>query len=617
MKTLSKPLLVYDGDSRYCLRLVAGWKALTGDKIDYEPYQRAAEYFPNLSPKDLQSSLFHFVDLNHEMTSGATAITRLLAYLPEKKTVLWIYRNLPFFATLRDKVLDFYSKHRQVLTHYYAFFHGRQVEPPTYRFSSSIFLVFLGFIYLIAFVSLSQETNGLLGSSGVLPVESFLKAVHANLGFTGYRLLPTFLWFSANDTVIQVLCNLGAFLSLALVVGYASSLLLFILWGLYLSLVVAGGGFLVMPWDNLLLEAGFLAIFLGNLTLPASTFSNPRPPRTVVWLFRWLLFRFFFTLGLSKLLSPDPAWRNLTGLSYYLETQPLPTVLAWWCHLLPAWLLGFLNFLMLVIEVAMPFLVFGPRRQRLWTCGAFAGYLVATMLTGNYSFFCLLGLGLCLFLVDDAVFPDPWHLSLGTLKTSKKTAASDNISKRWPRWAIAILTAVILWVSGLEVLTVLLPGWSLPAPLIKTLNLTAPFHSINSYDNFPVVPRTRREVLIQGSRNRSLWYTYEFLYKPGDPSRIGGPTFFSPVRLDWLVWYAAQSDASKNPWLVNLCLRLLDDSPEVVGLLRENPFKDAPPRHIRAALYDYRFSTYEEKRAEQCWWKRQENKLYFPIISVR
>src|SRR3989442_9633155 len=104
-------------------------------------------------------------------------------------------------------------------------------------------------------------------------------------------------------------------------------------------------------WDILLLEAGFLAIFLGDSPV-------------ITWLFRWLLFRLMLESGAVKLMSGDPAWRSLTALQYHYWTQPLATPLAWYMHQLPGWFQQSSTVGMFAIELGAPLLIFTPRRLR-------------------------------------------------------------------------------------------------------------------------------------------------------------------------------------------------------------------------------------------------------------
>src|SRR2546421_4025531 len=179
-------------------------------------------------------------------------------------------------------------------------------------------------------------------------------------------------------------------MAVVIVLGFAKRAALAIAFILYLSLVHIGQTFLGYQWDYLLLEAGFLAIFL-----------VPTLPR--IWLFRWLLFRLMLLSGPAKLLSGDPTWRSLTALQYHYETQPLPTRFAWYFHQLPAGFQKFSVLYMFFVELVVPFLMFAPRRIRHFAAAATIVLQTFVFITGNYAFFNLMDVALCLFLYDDVI----------------------------------------------------------------------------------------------------------------------------------------------------------------------------------------------------------------------
>ena len=82
------------------------------------------------------------------------------------------------------------------------------------------------------------------------------------------------------------------------------------------------------------------------------------------------------------------------------------------------------------------------------------------------------------------------------------------------------------------------------------------------------------------------------------------------------MWFAALQDYRSNPWLINCCIRLLQGSPEVLALFQRNPFPDAPPRRIRAVLYEYRFTDLETRRKTGQWWERDLKGIYLPPIAL-
>ncbi len=156
-----------------------------------------------------------------------------------------------------------------------------------------------------------------------------------HLGLSRYWLLPTLCWFGASDAFLKGLCVAGAGLALLVIAGLAPAPCLFLLWLIYLSLTAVGREFLSFQWDVLLLETGFLAIFLAPLGRRLKWPEPQSPSRIALWLLRWLLFRLMLESGLVKLLSGDPTWRNLTALTFHFETQPLPTWLGWQAAQLP------------------------------------------------------------------------------------------------------------------------------------------------------------------------------------------------------------------------------------------------------------------------------------------
>ena len=127
---------------------------------------------------------------------------------------------------------------------------------------------------------------------------------------------------------------------------------------------------------------------------------------------------------------------------------------------------------------------------------------------------------------------------------------------------------------------------------------------------------TRPEIIIEGSNDGKNWQAYEFKYKAGNFSRR--PAFVAPhqPRLDWQVWFAALGNYQQNPWFVEFCRRLLEGSPDVLKLMGRNPFPAAPPRYLRAQLYDYHFSNFQQRREQGVWWRRELQGEYLPPVSL-
>jgi len=476
---------------------------------------------------------------------------------------------------------------------------------PSAFLSRRAFLRLLGACYLAAFASLWSQIGGLYGSQGIRPVAPFLQAVREHYGWERYLLLPTVFWIDGSDQALSLACGTGVLLAGLLLAGVVPAGAAAGLWILYLSLVGVGRVFLSFQWDSLLLEAGFLAIFFAPLQLRTGIRRESPPPRLILWLLRWLLFRLIFLSGAVKLASGDPTWRGLTALSYHYQTQPLPTWIGWWVHQLPATLQRGSCLGMFLIELAVPFLIFAPRRLRHAAAIPLVGLQLLIAMTGNYAFFNLLTLALCLLLLDDDAWP---------ARFKKKTPSA--VGRSWPVWITGPLAALILFISSSQVLASLGLSLPWPAPVQAIFSLAAPFRSVNPYGLFAVMTTSRPEILLEGSSDGENWRAYRFRFKPDDPQKR--PRFVAPhqPRLDWQLWFAALGSYHENPWLLELMRRVLEGSPPVLELMAENPFPDEPPRYLRAVLYDYRFTDRQTRARTGAWWRREPRGLYCPVMSL-
>jgi len=295
-----------------------------------------------------------------------------------------------------------------------------------------------------------------------------------------------------------------------------------------------------------------------------------------------------------KSLSGDPTWRDLTALSFHYETQPLPTPIAWYMVQLPMWFQKVTTVFVFFVELLVPCLIFTPLKLRRIAAGLLIGLQILILLTGNYTFFNLLAIALCVFLfVEPDRQPRP----------------------RSHRTLTIALMAFVVTTSGLQFLETFRAP--LPAPAQSYLAWISPLRLVNSYGLFAVMTTTRPEIVVEGSNDGTTWAPYEFRYKPGDVKRA--PPWVAPYqpRLDWQMWFAALGNADENRWFYNFAARLMQGSPPVLALLAHNPFPASPPRYIRATLYDYRFTDFAERRRSGAWWRREEKAVYLPAISLR
>jgi hypothetical protein len=431
----------------------------------------------------------------------------------------------------------------------------------------------MGAIYIAAFVSLGVQLPGLIGSKGILPAASYLDGVREAAGAWAAWYAPTILWASCTDAVLAAAWIVGALCGLAALVGWQQRWMIAICWVLWLSLCSVGPDFLSYQWDILLLETGFLSIFASQGFV-------------IVWLFRLLIFRLMFLSGVVKLASSDETWRNLTALKFHYETQPLPTPLAWWMHQLPDAVQRVSTATVFAVELVVPLLFFTPRRFRVIGAWATISLQVLILLTGNYAYFNWLTIAICMWLFIET---DDRRIS----------------------WKAAVLAVVI---GGLGVLT-LAEGIGLPVPESAT-NLAGklePLHLVSGYGLFAVMTTTRPEIIVEGSNDGENWLAYEFRYKPGDTRRA--PPILAPhqPRVDWQMWFAALGTVQQNRWFVLFVEKLLRGEPAVLHLVAWDPFHGAPPKYIRARVFQYHFT----RLGEPGWWKREEPGVYLAPVSLR
>ncbi|WP_062984440.1 lipase maturation factor family protein [Nocardia anaemiae] len=454
----------------------------------------------------------------------------------------------------------------------------------------------LAVIYLIAFVAAARQFRALIGAKGMLPVPRFVARVE-------FRRAPSIFHFHYSDRFFAAVAWSGAALSAAVLAGvlqlvplWAAMLLWAALWALYLSIVNVGQAWYAFGWESLLLEAGFLAIFLGN--------DRVAPPVLVLWLARWLLFRVEFGAGLIKMRG-DSCWRDLTCLYYHHETQPMPGPLSWFFHRLPKPLhrveVAANHFAQLVV----PWGLFAPQP----VASVAAAIIIVTqlwlVLSGNFAWLNWVTIVLATTVIDvssaKAVLPVPDPPSMPAA----------------PPWFAGLVLAC-------TVLVVLLSYWPARNLVSRQQRMNAsfnPLHLVNTYGAFGSIGRTREEVVFEGTdeaeiTDRTVWREYEFKGKPGDPRRW--PRQWAPyhLRLDWLMWFAAISPSYARGWLLGFVERLLRNDPATLRLLRRCPFPDAPPRYVRARIYLYRFATRAELRHEHILWHRTLLGEYLPPMAL-
>lgn len=460
------------------------------------------------------------------------------------------------------------------------------MDPSHYTASAHLFVRLLGMVYVFAFGAFLFQIKGLLGSNGILPIRKFLQFVKARVKNPYYHV-PTVFWIKSDDKTLFGVVLAGTICALLLLGGVYPPLMLAILYILYLSIVSAGQDFLSFGWEMFLLEITANAFFLSLTVIP-----NP-----VIWLsLNLLLFRFHFQGGLVKLQSRDPNWRNLRGVAFHYQTQPLPNAQAWYAYHLPLWFQKLSCALMLVIEIAIPFFIFTTDDVRLGVFFGFVGLQFFIWFTGNFSFLNYLTVALCTILIADkflyypiVAVDTPWGLEL----------------------FLSLIGIVLLFPQVVNLWNSLLfPRLPYLSDLVSYLQ---PFHIGTRYGIFAVMTTERIEIVIEGSEDGFIWKEYLFRYKPSELNRR--PRRIAPYqpRLDWQMWFLPFSYYEAESWLQSFCFHLLKGTPEVLKLIRYNPFSEKPPKYVRGLAYDYVFTSPGEKG----WWKRTLRGRYTPDLTLK
>jgi predicted DCC family thiol-disulfide oxidoreductase YuxK len=634
--------MIWDGECHFCKRWIERWREITADKVDYATYQEAAARFPEIPVEQFKRAVA-FIEPDGEAFFAAEAVYRSLRYRSSRKCLAWSYDHVPGFAAISETAYKFIAHNRSLGSTFTRLLWGKDVRPPTYFWARRWFLRMLGLVYLIAFVSLWVQIDGLVGSNGISPVSRFLPAVRQQLGLDAYFLLPTLCWFDSSNAFLHFLCGGGVVLSLLLIFGVAPALSLVVLFVFYLSLSIAGQMFLNFQWDVLLLEAGFLSIFLAPwrlwprdlllwpgsaMPVTATTSATASPvSRTGLFLLKFLLFKLMLMSGVVKLTSGDDSWgwlnhsfhwSALTALDYHYWSQPLPTVFSWWADKTPEWFKHFSVAFCLAVEIIAPFFIWAPRRPRLIAAGLMIFLQMVIALTGNYCFFNLLTIALCLLLIDDAAIGmarRDIRAPINGAPNASPARTGPALPNRLCSYAAIAVIVVTFPINAWLIFSAFKPQSRPPGWLANFYEQLEAFRIVNGYGLFRVMTKDRGEIVIEGSTDGINWAPYEFKWKPGDVKRAPGWCAPHQPRLDWQMWFAALETPEQNPWLIGLIVRLLEGSQDVTALFAHNPFPDKPPQYIRTMFYRYRFTNSEERRQTGAWWKRQELREYLPTIS--
>lgn len=480
--------------------------------------------------------------------------------------------------------------------------------PRTYRLTRFMILRMIGLIYAVAFIVLINEVLPLIGSDGLLPVSIYLQQIKNAIGVTnGFVHLPSIFWLNDSDTMLIVCAWIGLILSIIIVMGYANAIMMVVVWFLYMSFVHVGQDWYSYGWEIQMNETGFLAIFLCPL-LDMRPFPKRPPPTIIIILFRWLIFRIMLGSALIKLRG-DEIWRNGTALYYHFETQPIPGPLSRWFHFLPHSILKIGVWFNFLAELVSPFFVFWPRVARHIAGVIIILFQLTIIASGNLSFLNWLTIIPALACFDDGF----WQKVLPRKLLDKANAPNVNESVSKPMMTTAWVVAIV--VAFLSV-----------APVVNLVSSNQimntsfdPLDLVNTYGAFGTVGRERYNVVFEGTSSdnptdSAEWKEYIYRGLPVKLDKMPPQVAPYQLHLDWQMWFAAMSTPDQYTWTFNLIWKLLHNDKNAVSLFKENPFKDKPPKYIRAVLYQYSFA--KPGNPEKNYWTRKKLGLWILPLSA-
>ena len=598
-----KQTLIYDGECGFCKVCVRACKALLGDRVECVPFQDSPVSAEGIAREDLRKAV-HVVDGNGEVFKGSDAVYRVLALRVELAVFWFLAQRSSFFSQTSQRIYAYVAAHRRLFSRLSRYLWG-DVLVSKYAFTGMVFLRALALVYLLAFLSLWPQAEGLFGSEGIVPWTESLRA-HLRLG---EWLHPTIFWWLPREMALSLAFGLGVCAAGSALLGILQGPMFFFCWVSYLSIKNVSGPFLNFQWDILLLEVGFIALFIAPWRYKSGWRKVLAPvPFLGILALRLLTFRLMLASGIVKLQSGDGSWWDLTALLYHYQTQPLAPFTAYFMHHLPEWLHRISCALMFFVEIPLSFCVVAPRRIRFLAGYGYLFLMIVVLLTGNYGYFNWLTLALALTFFDD----DWWKKLFPRWELGETLVLAGKSLRSTLRWGVSLILfcLIVLGATRFSYQMNLLSSASVARTILSPLQ---GYYLVNGYGLFARMTKTRPEILIEGSRDGENWLPYEFKWKPGDLSRR--PPFVAPhqPRLDWQMWFAALNRCERVRWFRQFIYKLKEGNESVLGLLESDPFEgDSPPRVIRTQLFDYRFSSPEEKELKGEWWQRDFLRDYCP-----
>lgn len=497
---------------------------------------------------------------------------------------------------------------------------------PGYLWARWIVMRGLGLIYFSAFYSLLFQIKGLLGPNGILPAGDYLQAVRAAIHPWQVLFAPSLLWLGSSNHALMALMWVGLVASVAVTLNLWPRAGLVVCFICFLSFVSVAQDFSGYQSDGMLLEMGFIALFFVPGGLRPRLGRAHAASRFSRFLLQWEWFRIYFESGVAKLGSGDPTWRNYTAMDNYYQNCPLPTWIGWYVQHLPHWFHASSVFYTFACELVIVWMMFLPRRFRIVGFCLVTPFQISIILTANYTFLNYLVLLLGFLLLDDRfiewIVPAKMRAAVDTKPRVSGTKADKTGQLAEVLRALEILKPIsaafvliiLFYASSVQLVWMLAPQTRLWLPN-GPVRVLEPFRIADTYGLFAVMTPARYEIEFQGSQDGKTWIAYPFRYKPQDPSKA--PGIYAPYqpRFEWNLWFASLGSWREYHFVIWTQERLIKNDPDVLALFASNPFANAPPRQVRAVIYQYWFTDMKTKRETGMWWRRELLGAYAPGLE--
>ena len=347
-------------------------------------------------------------------------------------------------------------------------------------------------VQIVALSSLLPQLSAFGGTRGLQPVAVKLSKLRLHMGRRAWLSTPTLLWFSSSDFALHGVAVAGIAAALNACCGgvcAAASLLLANVAFLSYDVVVG----LSMPWDCLLLEAGWIGALLPP-PVQYELFDQAPVHPAAAWLVRWLLFRLM--IGFGKLKFRGTTSADQLYVRDFMILQPMPSRLGWLAHCyVPTVAFRWLLKVMFFTEICAPWLLFLPtipfigdsaqpfRLAAFLFCALMAGIFAH----GSFGHFNLLTIALALPLLAPGC-PSLWSDDWPPLHTLQGICSAVALAFYIPAGLLHLpfSSGISRGFAYFPVIDRWPAAWK--RGIMQALRIIQPFRLVHSYGVFP--PRT-------------------------------------------------------------------------------------------------------------------------------